>query len=122
MGAGRSLEAGYELDGPIDAGRWTLVADAIIIEPVDVTFELLLRQGGDDQVLATWQHHFEPRADGEYRAQPFEEGADVPRVDAGAGDRLVLRYTGEGSDVMMAYIPNGDGQLLGGRIPYLDLP
>ena len=122
MGAGRSLEAGYELGGPIDAGGWTLVADGIIIEPVDVTFELILRHGGDDQVLATWEHHFEPLPGDEYRAQPFEDDADVPRVDAVAGDRLVLRYTGDGSDIMMAYIPNGDGQALGGRIPYLDLP
>ena len=122
MGAGRSLEAGYELDGPIDAGSWTLVADGIVIDPVDVTFELLLRQGADDQVLATWEHHFEPLPNDEYQAQPFEVDADVERVDAAPGDRLVLRFTGEGSDLMMAYIPNGDGQVLGGRIPYLDLP
>lgn len=122
MGAGRSLEAGYVLSGPIDAGSWGFVGDGIITESVDVTFELLLRTAAADQVLATWQHHFDPLPGGEYRAQAFADGADLDRVDASDGDQLVLRYTGDGSDLMMAYIPNGDGDALGGRIPYLDLP
>lgn len=123
MGAGRSLEAGYELGGPIDAGRWGFVGDGIVIEPVDVVFEVLLRRAGEeDEILASWEHHFEPLPGGDYRAQPFEAEADVVRVDAAAGDRLILYYAGDGSDLSMAYIPNGDGQLLGGRIPYLDLP
>ena len=122
MGAGRSLEAAYQLKGPIDAGTWRLVADGICLEPVDVTFEILWRSRGDDQLLASWQEHFDPRPDGEYRAQPFEETTDLEGVDASSGDQLVFRYTGENSDLTMAYVPNGDGELTGGRIPFIDLP
>ena len=122
MGAGSSLEASYTLGGPLGAGTWRLVADGIILDPVDVTFEILWRSGGDDQVLASWQRHFDPLAGGEYRAQPFEESAEVERQEAAAGDQLVFRYSGESSDLAMAYIPNGDGELTGGRIPFIDLP
>ena len=122
MGAGRSLEAAYQLEGSIPAGTWTFVLDGICLEPVDVGFELLVRAGSEERTLTSFDRHFDPLAGGEYRAQAFEREAALDQVDASSGDRLVLRFTGEGSDLMMAYIPNGDGDLTGGRIPYLDLP
>jgi hypothetical protein len=122
VGAGRSLEAAYQLDGAIAAGSWTFVLDGICLDPVDDRFELLLRAGAADQTLASFDHHFEPLPGGGYEAQAFEHEESLARVDAAAGDRLVLRFTGEGSELEMAYIPNGDGALTGGRIPYLDLP
>lgn len=122
MGAGSSLEAGYTLKGPIKAGTWRLVADGIVLEPVDVTFEILWRQDDGDTVLSASSEHFELSPGGGYTAQPYEVTADVDRVPAEAGDRLVLRFTGEGSSQEMAFIPNGDGELAGGRIPFIDLP
>jgi hypothetical protein len=122
VGAGRSLEAAYPLASSIPAGAWTFVLDGIVLEAVDVRFELLHRSGGGDTALASFDQHFDPLPGGGYRAQAFEREEDLPKVDAGDGDRLVLRFTGDGSDLMMAYIPNGDGELTGGRIPYLDLP
>jgi len=122
VGAGSSLEAAYTLAGPIDAGTWRLIADGIVLDPVDVTFEILWRSEAGDRTLASWEHHFEPLPGGEFEAQPFEREAEVERVDAEAGDQLVFRYTGTGSDLEMAYVPNGDGELKGGRFPYIDLP
>lgn len=122
MGAGSSLEAAYTLQGPIAAGTWRLIADGIILEQVDVRFELIWRHDGEDDVLATFMQSFEPLPNAEYRAQPYEEAADVAAVDASAGDQLVFRYAGTGSALDMAYIPNGDGAELGGRIPFIELP
>lgn len=122
MGAGRSLEAAYRLSGPIGAGSWNFVLDGICLESVDVTFELLLRAGAEDTSLASFAQHFDPVDGGAYRAQPFEHGEEIGQVEADDGDQLVFRFTGEGSDLMMAWIPNGDGDSTGGRIPYLDLP
>jgi hypothetical protein len=122
VGAGSSLEAGYTLSGPLGAGTWRLVADGIVLQSVDVTFDIVWRSGGDDQVLASWQRHLDPLPGGEYRAQPFEESAEVEGQQAAEGDQLILRFRGEGSDLPMAYIPNGDGELTGGRIPFIDLP
>lgn len=123
MGAGRSLEAEYLLVDFVPAGEWTLVADGIITAPVDVTFEILWRRDGrDDVLLASWMTHFEPLGGGSFDAQAYEVTAVGPRVDREPGDRLVFRYTGTGTDVPMAYVPNGDGARHNGRIPYIDLP
>ncbi len=124
MGAGSSLEAAYTLAEPIPAGTWRLVADGIIIEAVDVTFELLVRpaDGSSDRVLATFNHHFDPLPGGVYEAQPFEETAEVGAVDPADGDRLIFRYRGVSAGLAMAYVPNGDGALTDGRIPYIELP
>ncbi|HEU5059796.1 MAG TPA: hypothetical protein VFU21_24865 [Kofleriaceae bacterium] len=123
MGAGRSLEAAYRLSGSLPGGTWTFVLDGICLESVDVRFELLHRPaGGDERELVAFGRHFDPLDSGEYQAQPFEHQEELDGVDSADGDLLVLRYTGDGSDLMMAWIPNGDGPLTGGRIPYLDLP
>ena len=125
MGAGSSLEAAYSLRAPIPAGTWLLVADGIITEPVDVHFELLWRHGDGaaDTRLAAFDQHFDPLPDGSYRAQPYEVSASVGAVAAVTGDQLVFRYSGESASLdMSAYVPNGDGETTGGRIPYIDLP
>lgn len=123
MGAGRSLEAAYRLSGSIPGGTWTFVLDGICLQSVDVRFELIHRTGdGEDRELAAFARHYDPLPSGEYTAQPFEHDEELEAVDSADGDQLVLRYTGDGSALMMAWIPNGDGQLTGGRIPYLDLP
>lgn len=105
------------------AGEWHLVADGIIIEAVDVTFELLWRRDGRADVeIASWNHHFDPIGGGAFEAQPFEDTAQGAAIDFEAGDLLVFRYSGESATSPTAYIPNGDGDLQGGRIPFIDLP
>lgn len=124
MGAGRSQEAEFTLLDDVPAGEWRLVADGIIVFPVDVTFELIHRQAaGGDVVIATWQHHFDPRPMG-FEAQAYEVTADGPAIDQQPGDELVFRYTGTNTEETqtMAYIPNGDGEEAGGRIPFIVLP
>lgn len=54
-------------------------------------------------------------------ATAYEETAEVDKVESSSGDELVFRFSGE-SETDMAYIPNGEGTMNGGRIPYLDLP
>ncbi|MEZ4367377.1 MAG: hypothetical protein R2939_14030 [Kofleriaceae bacterium] len=126
MGAGRSHEAEFTLRGDIPAGRWTFVGDGIITASVDVTFELLLRDADGDTTLATWSRHFDPRGGGDFDAVPFEVTADVVAVEVGDGNpegvELVLRYAGTGTEVPMAYVPNGEGANANGRIPNLRLP
>lgn len=48
--------------------------------------------------------------------------ADCDAVVHEAGDQLIFEYIGTGAAIDMAYVPNGDGELQNGRIPYLDLP
>ena len=122
MGTGGPLEASFLLVGPIDAGTWRLVADAIVIEEVDVLLELIWRSGAGDQTLASFQHHFAPLP-GSFDAQPFERTATVARVPAVAGDKLVFRYSVvAGATRLMSWIPNGDGESKHGRIPFVELP
>lgn len=107
--------------GPIAAGTWRLVGDGIIIEPVDVRFEILWRESAGDHVLATFDHHFEPPASG-FDAVAYEATDEAPAADASAGDQLILRITGTSSTSPSAYIPNGDGASHNGRIPFIELP
>jgi len=97
------------------------VLDSIVIAPVDVKFELTVRNAGNSLVLATWSKHFEPLADG-YDAQPYEVDKDAPAIHAAPGDELVFRYTATNTKSNEAWIPNGDGKLAGGRIPSIMLP
>jgi len=98
------------------------VADGIILEAVDVTFEILWRRGDEELVLARWQQHFDPRPGMVGDAIPFEATAAGPAVDVERGDLLVLRLTGQSATIPMAYVPNGEGARAKGRIPYIDLP
>lgn len=122
MGSGGSLDAEYTLKADVPAGAYHVICDAIIIRPVDVELSLIHRSGGADTVLAAWQQHFEPLANGMYDAQPYELDVDAPAIHRRSGDQLVFRYTGLGSTAMMAFIPNGDGAITGGRIPNITLP
>jgi hypothetical protein len=121
VGAGRSQEAGIELRDDLPAGSWTLVADGIILQSVDVLFEVVVRRAGGDVPVVSWQHHFDPRSEG-FAAVPFEESATGPAVKRRAGDILLFRYTGNNATSMNAYVPNGDGPRQSGRFPNLTLP
>jgi hypothetical protein len=106
----------------VPAGTWHVICDAIIIQPVDATLELIHRSGGSDVVLATWTQHFDPLPNGMYTAQAYELDVETAAIDRREGDQLVFRYSGSNSTVLMAFIPNGDGDRTGGRIPSLTLP
>lgn len=122
MGAGGSLEAAYDLKASVPAGAYHCVIDAIIIRPVDVTFDLIWRRDATDMVLATWNEHYEPLPGANFDAQPYELDVDAPAIDFQAGDKLVFRYSGSNTTSSEAFIPNGDGTAANGRIPNFTLP
>lgn len=122
MGAGGSLEAAYPLKASVAAGTYHCIIDSIIIRPVDVTYDLIWRRGGNDMVLATWSEHFEPLPGASFDAQAYEKDVDAQAIDFEAGDKLVFRYSGSNTASSEAYIPNGDGSLANGRIPNFTLP
>ncbi len=121
MGAGRSQEASFELRADLPRGAWTLVGDGIILESVDVRFEVFVRRGAQELAVASWNHHFDPRPSG-FDAVAFEEEAVGVAIDRREGDLLVFRYSGQSAASMNAYVPNGDGFRQNGRIPHLRLP
>jgi hypothetical protein len=122
VGVGDSLEAEFTLEAPLPAGTWRLVGDGIIIEPVDVRFEIIWRSNAGDQVLATFDHHFDPPAGGGFDAVPYEDTREAPAAAAQPGDQLVLRYSAVQATGTVAYVPNGDGAKHNGRIPFIELP
>ncbi len=101
------------------AGAYHFVLDCIVTASVDVKFELIARKDADTVVLSTWSKHFDPLASG-YDAQPYEVDKQAAAVEAGY--QLVFRYSATGTTKTEAWIPNGDGQLAGGRIPNITLP
>jgi len=123
VGSGGSYDAEYALKTDVPAGAYHVICDNIIVRAVDVAFALLHRRpGANDVTLAAWQKHFEPLPGGAYDAQAYELDVEAPAIDYQSGDELVFRYTGLGSTAMMAFIPNGEGENLGGRIPNITLP
>jgi hypothetical protein len=125
VGAGSSQEAEWDLIAPIPAGTYKLVADGIITNPVDVTFELIWRRTGlPDVILATFNQHFEPNGGGNFDAVPYEATAQAQAVEyvEGDGGQLIFRYTGTNSISTMSYVPNGDGPTHNGRFPNITLP
>jgi hypothetical protein len=122
VGAGGSQEAPYTLKGPVKAGTYHLVLDAIITQSVDVTFDLIWRRGTTDMPLAHWMVHYDPLPAGSFDAQPFEYDETAPAIDFQSGDQLVFRYAGNNATAAEAYIPNGDGVNANGRIPNITLP
>jgi len=122
VGAGGSQEAEFTLQGDVPAGEWHLVGDGIIVQSVDVRFEIVWRKAAGDVTVASWDHHFDPLPNSSFDAQPFEVTAQGAALTGATGDQLILRYTGTNSSQPMAYIPNGDGELAHGRIPFIDLP
>jgi len=122
VGPGGSQDAEFGLKGSVPAGSWHVQCDSIVIQPVDVTFSLIWRRGGDDTVLAMWSQHFDPIGGGSFDAQPYELDVDAPAISYKSGDQLVFRYAGANTTSSQAYIPNGDGNLTNGRIPSIILP
>jgi len=122
VGPGRSQEAPYTLKAPVAAGTYHVICDSIIIRPVDVTFELIHRTTAGDTTLASWSDHFEPLSGGIYEAQAYEIDQEAPAIDLAGTDELVFRYSGANTDAEQAFIPNGDGDRAGGRIPNITLP
>lgn len=127
MGAGRSQEASFDLRDDVPAGTWTLIGDGVILQSVDVTFEVLLRRAGagdvpNDVAIVSWQQRFEPLADGVFDAVPYQASASGVRIDYRPGDQLIFRYSGQSATSFNAYVPNGDGARQRGRIPNLTLP
>ena len=92
-----------------------------MLNPCDLTFDVLWRNGSGDHALASFTHHFDPPATG-FNAVPYE--ADAPGVAAAAksNDLLVLRFTAQGAMGPLLYIPNSDGANAQGRIPSVTLP
>lgn len=121
MGAGRSQEAAFELKAGVPAGTYHFVLDCIVISSVDVTFELMHQRGADTTVLATWSKHFEPNATG-FDAQAYELDREAEAAPFKPGDKLVFRYSAANTTQLEAWIPNGEGHLSNGRIPYFTLP
>jgi hypothetical protein len=122
VGSGGSFDAEYKLKADVPAGTYHVICDNIIIHPVDVVFELIHRSNGVDVQLATWTQHFNPIGGGVYDAQAYELDVEAPAIEVRSGDELVFRYTGAGAQSSMAFIPNGDGHITGGRIPNITLP
>lgn len=121
MGAGGSQEAEFSLVASVPAGTYRFVLDSIIIVPVDVTFDLFVRRGTTDMVLATWMKSFAPLPSS-FDAQVYEVDMSAPAINFVAGDQLVFRYSAANTTTTDAYIPNGDGFLSNGRIPNITLP
>jgi hypothetical protein len=122
LGVGDSLEAAYDLKASVPAGAYHCIIDAIIIRPVDVTFDLIWRSGDTDMVLATWDQHFDPNPGANFDAQPYELDVDAPAIDFSPGDQFVFRYSATNTSEAEAFIPNGDGTLADGRIPNFTFP
>jgi FtsP/CotA-like multicopper oxidase with cupredoxin domain len=122
VGPGGSQEAEYSLQASVPAGAYHVICDAIIIRDIDVTFALVHRRAGIDTTLATWDQSFAPLANGMYTAQAYELSVEAPAIEYQPGDQLIFRYSGANSTAMMAFIPNGDGHITGGRIPNITLP
>jgi hypothetical protein len=106
----------------VPAGRYYFILDAIIVDPVDVTFALLWRSTDGDRVIAEWTAHYEPLPGRSFEAQPCEHDVDGPTITAGDGDELVFRYSASATSPPAAYIPNGDGAKANGRISSFTLP
>lgn len=122
MGAGSSQEAEFTLLAGIPAGTWTLVADCIVVQAVDMRFEIFQRKAaGGDVPIVQWEQHFDPGAQLS-QAQAYQVTGAGPRVDVSSGDQLIFRYTALSSAGPIAWYPDGEGAALGGRIPYIDLP
>ena len=122
MGLGESQEAAFDLRASVPAGTYHLECDAIITEAVDVTLTLIWRRGTTDTTLAQWTQHWEPLADGTYKAQANDLDMDGPAIDYRSGDQLVFRYSGRSAQMREAFIPTGGGALENGRMPSLQLP
>ncbi len=94
----------------------------MILQAVDVTFEVFVRRGGSELPVVRWEQHFDPMPSGNFDAVPYEVTARGTGVPFRSGDQLIFRYTGQSATSANAYVPNGDGVRQNGRIPNLTLP
>jgi hypothetical protein len=122
VGPGGSQDAAFDLRASVHAGTYHVTCDAIITDPVDVTFTLIWRRGASDTTLAQWTRHWDPLPGGGYDAQPYEVDMAAPAIDFRDGDQLVFRYAGANATKQEAFIPNGDGPHANGRLPSITLP
>jgi hypothetical protein len=126
VGVGDSLDAPFTLLGPISAGTWHLIGDGMVLQPVDIRYDVVWRpaaDGGVETTLATVTHHFDPPPPPtQFNAVQLETDVPGTAAAAHAGDLLIWRFSGMGSGSGLAFIPNGDGGHAGGRIPSLRLP
>jgi hypothetical protein len=122
VGAGSSQEAAFLLVDDLPSGTWKLVGDGVILQSVDVTFEVLVRRGASELPVVRWEQHFDPLGGGSFDAVPYDASASGPSVKVQQGDQLIFRYTGQSATSRNAYVPNGDGVRQNGRIPNLTLP
>jgi hypothetical protein len=124
VGAGSPLEAAARLAGPIPAGRWHLIGDGIVVDPTDITYEMVWRGGAGDVVLASVVHHFDPPPAGpdRYKAVRFETDVEGVAAEAASDDQLVFRFKATPAASPQPFIPNGDGFVANGRIPSIALP
>lgn len=107
----------------VPAGTWHLIGDGIILEPVDVHFEILLRRtGAPDVGIVAWDQHFEPLPGNSFKAQALDLDAAGIAIDFESGDAIVFRYTGQSAANVNAYIPNGEAGTADGRNPAVILP
>lgn len=107
----------------VPAGTWHLIGDGIIVEPVDVRFEIVVRRAdAPDVLVVAWEHHFDPLSNNAFDAQALDLDAEGIAIAFEPGDRIVFRYTGASATNPNAYIPNGEAMLSGGRNPAVVLP
>ena len=123
MGPGGSQEAPFDLRASVPAGTYHVECDAVIIAAVDVTFTLIWRRSGaNDIAVAQWMRHWDPLPGGSFDAQAYEVDMTGAAIAFQAGDQLVFRYAGANTTTAEAFIPNGDGAITHGRIPSITLP
>jgi hypothetical protein len=126
VGVGDSLEAALTLAGSINAGKWHLIGDGIVLAAADIDYDVIWRHGGSDTNIVHFSHHFEPlTGDQKFDASPFEGDANGDAVPAKSGDLLVLRFSASGPDAgttNQVFIPDADGANAKGRVPSLILP
>jgi hypothetical protein len=105
----------------VPAGDYHCIIDAIVITPVDVTFDLIWRRGNNDMLLSRWNQQFLPTP-GSFDAQPYELDVSAPAIDFEDGDLLVFRYSASVGSQPNAWVPNSEGTTANGRIPNFTLP
>jgi hypothetical protein len=105
----------------VPAGTWHVIADGVIADSIDVTFELVWRSAKNgDTTIASWVQHFD-RPGGANFWVPFEADETATAIDYEPGDQLVYRFTGTNVGDGSAYAPNGDDDGTG-RDTQLTLP
>jgi hypothetical protein len=103
----------------VPAGSWDVIADGVIVESVDMTFDLIQRRGTTDTVLVEWTQHFDPKPNSDFTATTYEVHETALAIDFEPGDKLVYKYAGANS-AQAAYFPAADGT--SGRDTQLILP